>query len=61
MNFPDISDDPEDTEHTPAERAAAASRSTWVSVWVNLVLTLVQIVVGVVAKSQALIATPTTI
>jgi cation diffusion facilitator family transporter len=56
MNFPDISDDPEDTEHTPAERAAAASRSTWVSVWVNLVLTLVQIVVGVVAKSQALIA-----
>jgi cation diffusion facilitator family transporter len=56
MNFTDISDDPEDTEHTPAERAAAASRSTWVSVWVNLVLTLVQIAVGVVAKSQALIA-----
>jgi cation diffusion facilitator family transporter len=56
MNFPDISDDPEDTEHTPAERAAAASRSTWVSVWVNLVLTVVQIAVGVVAKSQALIA-----
>lgn len=56
MNFPDISDDPEDTQHTPAERAAAASRSTWVSVGVNLVLTLVQIVVGVMAKSQALIA-----
>ena len=56
MNFPDISDDPEDTEHTPAERAAAASRSTWVSVGVNLVLTIVQIVVGVMAKSQALIA-----
>ena len=56
MNFPDISDDPEDTEHTPAERAAAASRSTWVSVGVNLVLTIIQIVVGVTAKSQALIA-----
>jgi len=56
MNFPDINDDPEDTEHTPAERAAAASRSTWVSVGVNLVLTIVQIVVGVLAKSQGLIA-----
>ena len=56
MNFPDINDDPEDTEHTPAERAAAASRSTWVSVGVNLVLTITQIVVGVVAKSQGLIA-----
>ena len=56
MNVPDINDDPEDTEHTPAERAAAASRSTWVSVGVNLVLTITQIVVGVVAKSQGLIA-----
>ena len=56
MNFSDISDDPEDTEHTPAERAAAGSRSTWVSVGVNLVLTITQIVVGVVAKSQGLIA-----
>ena len=56
MNFTDLPDDPEDTEHTPAERAAAASRSTWVSVGVNLVLTITQIVVGVVAKSQGLIA-----
>ena len=56
MNFTDLPDDPEDTEHTPAERAAAASRSTWVSVGVNLVLTNTQIVVGVVAKSQGLIA-----
>ncbi len=46
----------EDTEHTPQERAAAASRSTWVSVVVNLVLSTVQIVVGVWAKSQSLIA-----
>jgi cation diffusion facilitator family transporter len=56
MNFPDITDDPEDTEYSPAERAAAASRSTWVSVVVNVVLTLIQLVVGVTAKSQALIA-----
>ena len=49
-------DDTEDTEHTPQERAAAASRSTWVSVVVNLVLSTVQIVVGVWAKSQSLIA-----
>ena len=55
MNFNEL-DDPEDTEHTPQERAAAASRSTWVSVVVNLVLSTVQIVVGVWAKSQSLIA-----
>lgn len=52
----DFADDTEDTEHTPQERAAAASRSTWVSVVVNLVLSTVQIVVGVWAKSQSLIA-----
>ena len=56
MNFPSPNDDPEDTDHTPAERAAAASRSTWVSVVVNLILTVVQIVIGIMAKSQALIA-----
>jgi len=56
MNFPEIVDDPEDTQHSVAERSAAASRSTWVSVAVNLVLTTVQIVVGVYAKSQGLIA-----
>ena len=55
MNFNER-DDTEDTEHTPQERAAAASRSTWVSVVVNLVLSTVQIVVGVWAKSQSLIA-----
>ena len=56
MNFDEVTDDPEDDIHTPAERAAAASRCTWVSVGVNLVLTLIQIVVGVYAKSQGLIA-----
>ena len=49
-------DDTEDSEHSPAERSAAASRSTWVSVAVNLVLTTSQIVAGVLAKSQGLIA-----
>jgi cation diffusion facilitator family transporter len=56
MNFSDTRDDHEHTEHTPAERAAASSRSTWVSVGVNLVLTVTQILVGIAAKSQGLIA-----
>jgi cation diffusion facilitator family transporter len=56
MNFTELADDPEDTEHSPTERIAAASRSTWVSVAVNLVLTITQIAVGIVAKSQGLIA-----
>ena len=56
MHPDDFADDPEDAVHTPAERAAAASRCTWVSVGVNIVLTAIQIVVGVLAKSQGLIA-----
>ncbi len=55
MNFNPI-DDPEDSQHTPAERAAAASRSTWISVLVNLILTVAQIAAGILAKSQGLIA-----
>ncbi len=46
-------DDPE--QDTP-ERHAVAKRSTLVSVAVNLVLTTVQVLVGVFAHSQALIA-----
>jgi cation diffusion facilitator family transporter len=46
-------DDPE--QDTP-ERHAVARRSTYVSVVVNLVLTVLQVVVGVVAHSQALVA-----
>jgi cation diffusion facilitator family transporter len=42
----------DDSPIPPAERAAAASRSTWVSV----VLSTTQIVVGVLSKSQGLIA-----
>ena len=56
MNFTEIEDDSEHSTHTPAQRAAAAARSTWVSVVVNVVLSCVQIVVGVAAKSQGLVA-----
>ena len=56
MKFTEFADDPEDAQHSPAERTAAATRSTWVSVGVNLVLTIAQVVVGVLAKSQGLIA-----
>jgi len=56
MKHDDEFDDPEHTLYTADQRATAASRSTWVSVGVNVVLTVVQIGVGVFAKSQALIA-----
>ena len=46
----------EDTAATAADRAAAASRSTWVSVAVNTVLTAAQIAIGLVTKSQGLVA-----
>ncbi len=49
-------EDTEDTRHPPAERAAAARRSTWVSVGVNLGLSTVQVAVGLLARSQGLIA-----
>jgi cation diffusion facilitator family transporter len=56
MPFTDLADDPEDPLHSPEERAAAGSRSTWVSVAVNLVLTITQVGVGILAKSQGLVA-----
>lgn len=40
----------------PATRKEAAQRSTWISVWVNITLTIVQLVVGLFAQSQALVA-----
>ena len=39
-----------------AERSAVAQRATWVSVAVNLVMTIAQLVVGWLAHSQSLIA-----
>jgi cation diffusion facilitator family transporter len=56
MNLTDLDIEAEDTEHSAAERAAAGARSTWVSVGVNLCLTVTQIAVGVLAKSQGLVA-----
>ncbi|MBC3926967.1 cation transporter [Undibacterium sp. CY21W] len=52
----DTHDDTEDDYKTAAERNAAAARSTWTSVVVNLALTALQISVGIFGKSQALIA-----
>ena len=46
----------DDPEQDSPQRHEAARRSTWVSVLVNLVLTAVQMIVGVWAGSQALIA-----
>lgn len=56
MQFTPIDDDSEHAAHSTAERASAASRSTWVSVVVNLALTTLQIVVGLLAHSAGLIA-----
>ena len=44
-------------EETPnAARQAAAQRSTWVSVGVNIALSITQMLVGLWAGSQALVA-----
>nr|MBL8410845.1 cation transporter [Dechloromonas sp.] len=43
-------------EATAAERAGEAQRATWISVAVNLLLTIVQVVVGLLAHSQSLVA-----
>jgi cation diffusion facilitator family transporter len=56
MNFSDLEDDSEDSPEELASRAVAASRSTWVSVVVNVLLSALQIAVGLYARSQSLIA-----
>jgi cation diffusion facilitator family transporter len=48
--------DDEHAPHSAAERAAAASRSTWVSVVVNVLLAAAQVLIGIRTQSQALIA-----
>ena len=48
--------DHEDNEHLQEARASATARSTWVSVGVNLVLSTTQIAVGLLARSQGLVA-----
>jgi cation diffusion facilitator family transporter len=56
MQFADHDDDSEHAAVSAEERSRAASRSTWVSVGVNLVLTVTQIVAGVLSRSQGLVA-----
>jgi cation diffusion facilitator family transporter len=50
----DLREFDEDQDHPERERAA--KRSTWVSVVVNLWLTVAQVVTGIVSGSQALVA-----
>jgi len=56
MNLIELAEDPDDELPSAVDRAATASRTTWVSVGVNLVLTVTQIAVGLLAKSQGLVA-----
>lgn len=56
MRYDDFADESEDPPHSAAERARAAARSTWISVVVNVLLSATQIAVGLLAKSQGLIA-----
>lgn len=56
MNHQQISEQSEDEGYSQVARAAAASRCTWMSVIVNIALSCTQIVVGVVSKSQGLVA-----
>ena len=57
MPFSDTNEENDnDSTISAAERSSAGLRSTWVSVVVNVVLSMSQIVVGVLSKSQGLIA-----
>ncbi len=56
MMTQDIPDDTEETLSAQRERGRAAARSTWVSVGVNLLLTIGQIGAGMFSRSQGLIA-----
>jgi len=56
MQYKDIADDTEETPHSRAKHLVTAARSTWVSVGVNIVLSAAQIGIGILSKSQALIA-----
>lgn len=56
MQFSESTDDHEESAQTTSERAAATSRSTWVSVEVNVLLSATQIIIGTMSKSQGLIA-----
>lgn len=54
--FTELDEDAESARLLVAERAAVASRSSWVSVAVNLALTALQVTAGLLTRSQALVA-----
>ena len=56
MKFIHPLEDHAHAEHTPAARAAVAARSTWISIGINILLSITQIAVGIVSRSQGLIA-----
>lgn len=56
MDHQELLEDEDLSPSANAARAAAASRSTWVSVWVNIILSLSQVSIGLFAHSQSLIA-----
>lgn len=56
MSLQNLDDAADDARCLTAERIAAGTRSTWVSVLVNIVLTITQVTVGLLSKSQALVA-----
>ncbi len=56
MRTDNLFDDTEDAAVTQVQRSAAATRSTFVSVVVNILLSTVQIVIGLASKSQGLVA-----
>lgn len=56
MNPTEFQDQDDNLISSASERAAAASRSTWTSVSVNICLSIAQISIGLFAKSQGLVA-----
>ncbi|MFZ6772389.1 cation diffusion facilitator family transporter [Undibacterium sp. SXout7W] len=52
----DFETNTEDSQEIQSARAKAAARSTWVSVVVNVLLASLQILIGILARSQGLIA-----
>jgi cation diffusion facilitator family transporter len=56
MDQHQVIDNPEDSDELNRKRLAAAARSTWVSVAVNVFLATGQVSIGAVSASQALIA-----
>jgi len=56
MNNPELDLREDDHEFRTEEESAAGRRCTWNSVWVNLLLTVGQVITGVLSQSQGLIA-----